>query len=142
MQKAICGDGSDNIEKSCERVAEGTAPDLIKILENTSLIGKEFPKDEKELRQICESLGTRYKKAFLNFNKEKYDRNIELVDLNLVDNDIDQQLIDSITATISNCQNRIDTFAAMEEMNRFDIKEIFPDEIIQNVNMRYHNLFI
>ena len=133
MQKAICGDGSDNIEKSCDRVAGGTAPDLIKILENTILLEKEFPKDEKELRTICENLGVKYKKAFLNFNKEKYERNLELVDLNLVDGDIDQQLIDSIIATISNCKNKINPISAITDLHRFDIKEIYPDEIIQTI---------
>lgn len=141
MQKAICGDGSDNIGKSCERVAEGTAPDLIKILENTILIDKKFPKTEEELREICNSLQIKYKKAFLNFDREKYERNIGLVDLNLVDNDVDQQLIDSIVATISNCRNRIDPIAAITELHRFDIKEIYPDEIIQATYSRENNLF-
>lgn len=142
MQKAICGDGSDNIAGSCSGVAGGTAPALIKILENTIMQNKNLPKDEKELRTLCENLQIKYKKAFLNFDRQKYENNLQLVDLNLVDNDIDEQLVDSITSIISNCKEKIDVFAAHGYLGKFGINEVFPDEIIQQINLRYHNLFI
>lgn len=142
MQKAICGDKSDNIGKSCEKVAEGTAPALITLLENTIFQNKKFPEDEKELRESCTNLGIKYKSAFLNFDREKYEQNLQLVDLNLVDGDVNQQLLDSIISTISDCENKIDAFAAFDELNRFEIREIDPYEIIQNVNFRRKNLFL
>lgn len=142
MQKAICGDGSDNIGKSCVGVAEGTAPILVKLLENTVLRNKEFPKDEKELRTMCEDLNLKYKKAFLNFDKEKYENNIKLVDLSLVDGDVDQQLIDSIVAKISNCENMENSYQALVNLSQLGINEIYPDEIIQAICMRRKNLFI
>lgn len=142
MQKAICGDKSDNIGKSCDKVAEGTAPALITLLENTMFRNKDFPKDEKELREKCKELNIKYKSAFLNFDKERYDRNIQLVDLNLVDEDVNQELIDSIVATISDCKNKIDVFEANKYMARFEIEKIDPHEIIQNVTYRQKNLFI
>lgn len=142
MQKAICGDGSDNIGKSCTGVAEGTAPTLIKLLENTVLQNKDFPKDEKELRTLCENLNLKYKKAFLNFDKEKYENNLKLVDLNLVDGDVDQQLIDSIVAKISNCENMENSYQALVNLSQLGINEIYPDEIIQAICMRRKNLFI
>lgn len=142
MQKAICGDGSDNIGKSCTGVAEGTAPALIKILENTVLQNKDFPNDEKELRELCENLNIKCKKAFLNFDKQKYEQNIKLVDLSLVDGDVDEQLIDSIVSTISNYKQKINVINAYTYMSRFDITEIYPDEIIQTIGLREKNLFI
>lgn len=142
MQKAICGDKSDNIGKSCTGVAEGTAPALIKILENTILQNKDFPNNEKDLKELCENLEIKCKKAFLNFDRQKYENNLQLVDLSLVDDDVDEHLVDSIVSIISNCKEKTDVFAAHGYLGRFGINEIFPDEIIQEVNRRYHNLFL
>lgn len=139
--KAICGDGSDNITGCCQGVAEGSSNHLIKILKHY-YAGNKFPEDEKELRDLCNELGCKYKKAFLNFDENIFKRNLQLVDLRLVENDIDEQIVDSIISTISDCKARVNLFGAMKLLNDYEIKDFSASSMIEKVNSRYSKLFV
>lgn len=137
MYKAIKGDNSDNIPGSCKGVGDKTVNDFIKLLK---LYKDNYPTDEKTMREVCENIGIKYKKVFLNFDKERYDTNIELVDLNLVE--ADSSIVDSMVSLISNCKSGIDYFSAIKILGNYGIKEISVDEIINTVSQRYDNLLL
>lgn len=136
--KAILGDKSDSIPGSCKGVGEASANSLIKIIKyfNNDFIG--YPETEEDMRNLCEELGIKYKKAFLNFDKERFIKNMKLVDLNLVE--ADENVVDSMISLISNCKSGVDYFNATKLLNSYGIKEVSVDSIISLVSQRYNNL--
>lgn len=137
MYKAIKGDGSDNIPGSCKGVGDKTINDFIKLLKSYK---DNYPSTESSMKEACDNIGIKYKKVFLNFDKERYEKNIQLVDLNLVE--ADNSIIDSMVALISNCKADVDYFSAMKIISGYGIKEISVDDIIDTVSRKYSNLLI
>lgn len=140
IYKAIAGDGSDNIPSSCKGVGAKTAPDLIKIIKYVSERDSidDYPKNEVDMKSVCNLIDIKFKKAFLNFDVERFKTNMELVDLNLVE--ADDSIIDSMISLISNCKSGVNYFDAIKLMNSYGIKEISVDNIISLVSQRYNNL--
>lgn len=138
IYKAIMGDKSDNIPGSCKGVGDASVNSLIKIIRYTDNKYNEYPHNESSMRTVCESIDVKYKKAFLNFDKERFIKNMKLVDLNLVE--ADDSIIDSMVSLISDCKSGVDYFNATKILSSYGIKEISVDDIISLVSQRYNNL--
>lgn len=143
--KAINGDGSDNIPGSCKGVGEASINGLIKIIKSMrnddgTFDFTNYPKDVDTLRACCNSLDIPYKKAYLNFNINRFLTNMELVDLNKVSSDCTPELIESIKATIENDSKCADYFKAISALGSMAIKEFPADEFISAVSIRKPNL--
>ena len=144
--KAITGDGSDNIPGSCKGVGGTNATNLSKVLRTYSIDRSKnlwdsmdnYPSTEKDLRDLCDQLGVKYRAAYLNIDRDRFIKNMELVDLNLVE--FDEDVLDSISSTLSTCRNSIDFFAAMKMLSDLSIREFPADVLIENVYSRYCNL--
>ena len=139
-QKAICGDGSDNISGSAEGVGSGTALGLIKILQKYNYTDEWINEPDSSLKDYCKSVGVSYRKAYKNFNLERFNINLELVDLAKVANDVDEEFRNTIRATIDSCRSTVNFFALAQLLGSLDIKEVSPDEIMNNVAARYKTL--
>lgn len=139
-QKAICGDGSDNIPGSAAGVGAGTSLGLIKILQKYNYTDEWLTESDNDLKDYCKSLGLSYRKAYKNFDLKRFQTNLELVDLNLVANDTDDEFKDTIRATIDSCRSTVNFFGLAQLLGSLDIKEIAPDEIMNNVAVRYKSL--
>lgn len=139
INKAIIGDASDNIPGCCKGVSGGTSGTLIKILKNLDYTDELF-KSEDKIREFCKNHNLKFRKAFLNFDEERFETNLELVDLSLVEND--SSVIDSIIATIDNSRTSVDYFSAIRNLNILGIKEISADELLSNVSNRFNNIKI
>lgn len=137
INKAIIGDGSDNIPGCCKGVGGGTSLTLIKILKSLDFNDDLF-KSEDKMREFCKENNLKFRKAFLNFDKERFETNLELVDLSLVEND--PQVIDGIISTINNSRNLVDYFSAIRYVNKLGIKEINIDELLSNVSNRFSGI--
>lgn len=137
INKAIIGDGSDNIPGCCSGVSGGTSGTLIKILKALDFNDELFESEDR-MREFCKENNLKFRKAFLNFNKERFEKNLELVDLSLVEND--SQVIDSIISTINNSRNLVNYFAAVRNLNILGIKEVSVDELLSNVSNRFDGI--
>lgn len=137
MNKAIIGDGSDNIPGCCKGIGGGTSGQLIKLMKLVDEYSDINPENEDMLRKLCADNGIKFRKAMINFNSDRYDKNIQLVDLNLVDTDVTQNIIDSIYSEVSNCRSNTDFFKLSAKLSMLGIKEIYPDQLISMVKDRY-----
>lgn len=137
MQKSITGDGSDNIPSSCNGVGNGTAIHLIRALKECSKRNIDF-RIPDNVKKLCKDNGMIYRSAFSNFNIERFLINMELVDLKRVK--FDQQIYESILATIDSCKNGVNYFACVSVLKSLGINEVSPDEMIQMVSSRYKHL--
>ena len=143
MNKAIIGDGSDNIPGCCKGIGGGTSINLIKLI---NILKDEHDKDlsfinienEEEIKNICKENNIKFRKAMLNFNLERYNINLELVDLNKVE--VPDNIMESIYLTIDSCRQHVNYFSFAKMLNQMGIKEISPDEIINMVHDRYELL--
>lgn len=143
LWKAIRGDGSDNIPGCCKGVGEGSVNEFIKLLYTfrDSLDNWDFssyPKTESDMRNWCNSFEIKYKKAYLNFDKDRFFANLELVDLDKVE--VDERIYDSIVSTISNCRSNTNYFSAVKILQSLEIKDISADNLMENISIRYNNL--
>lgn len=140
--KAINGDGSDNIPGCCQGVGPVYAPHLLKIINNTS-DDKVF-ESELSLKSFINdnNLDIKYRKAYLNFDRERYNMNLNLVCLDLVKEDLDDYIISGIVSEVENCESKRDYFGAIKILGSLEISAISADEIIENVSRRYSNLKI
>lgn len=124
--KCMLGDGSDNITKACEGVGPSNVVSLLKLLkENNNVI----PQDEKELKEVCKNINIKYRKAYMNFDKEIYKRNLRLIDLQFVEQEVNEQLIDSIIAQIE-YTNKIDTQHILKILDSLNIKHFDYNKLI------------
>lgn len=139
INKAIIGDGSDNIPGCCRGVGGKTSGTLIKILKVLDFNDELF-KSEDKMREFCKNNNLKFRKAFLNFNKERFETNLELVDLSLVEND--NNVIDNIISTINNSRTSVDYFSAVRNLNHLGIKEVSVDELLSNVSNRFNKIKI
>lgn len=141
------GDGSDNIPGSCKGVGEKSINDFIKLLlnfhfsePNNHFDFSGYPNTIDDMKNRCEILGIKYKKAYLNFNPERFFINLKLVDLRLVDKDITPELIDSIFSILRDCNRQVNYFSLAKGLGDLGIKEVSADELISNVSQRKQNL--
>ena len=131
--KSIVGDGSDNIPSACYQVGEKTAPGLYQLYESVKLNNLNFPSTEEELNNVCKKLNLPKRKAYINFNENQFLTNLLLTDLSLVDNDITQDIIDSVNNTLQvvinnldpNNKETINIFMNNCEIRTFDSKYLY-----------------
>jgi len=146
IYKSVIGDNSDNIPSSCAGVGEVTVGSFIPVLKHFSVNGvwdfSNYPKTESDMRALCVELDTKYRKAYLNFDAQRFLTNIELVDLSLVYNDISIEIIDNIKSFIYNSRNHVNYFTLIAELAKCEIKNIDVDTLMSTVKNRYDNLFI
>lgn len=142
MNKAIIGDGSDNIPGSCKGVGAGTSINLIRLIEilNNRNIGFDVLNQSNSdmIKELCKENGLKYRKAMLDFDVNRYNTNIELVDLNLVE--VNDDILQSIYSTIDNCRNNVNYFTFVKKLNQLGIREVPADELISNVSERFSAL--
>lgn len=140
--KAINGDGSDNIPGCCPGVGPVYSPHLLKIIQNAE--DDSIFESESSLKSFIEEkkLDIKYRKAYMNFNRDRYNTNLNLVSLDLVKNDLDDYIITGIVSEVENCDSKRDYFSAVEILGNLEISAISADEIIENVSRRYPNLKI
>lgn len=143
--KAISGDGSDNIPSAAKGIGAASINEFIKLVykfmdTNGKYDFSSYPATVESMKEFCADNNIKYKKAYLNFDSDRFLTNLELVDLNKVD--IEERIVRSMVTTFTNIRSEVDYFKAMNILHRLDIKEISADELMQNVSMRYHNLLV
>ena len=143
VNKAIIGDGSDNIPGCCKGIGGGTSINLVKlfnVLDEKYDQGLEFirPENESEIREICKENNIKFRKAMLNFDLKRYITNLELIDLNRVE--VPDDIMESIYLNIDSCRASVNYFSFTKMLNHMGIKEISPDELINMVHDRYELL--
>lgn len=136
INKAIIGDGSDNIPGCCKGVSGGTSGTLIQIIKNIN----ESDFNEDKMKEFCAKHNFKFRKAFLNFDRDRFNKNIGLVDLSLVEND--SQVIDSIVSIIDGSRGAVNFFAAVKHISSLGIKEVSVDELLSNVSNRFDGIKI
>lgn len=128
--KIILGDSSDQIPSCAKGVGPGTVLNLINLINETN---GNYTRDEKELKKLCEDKEIKYRKAFINFNREEYIRNLQLIDLRLVDIDVKDYIIDSLVAQIESVQK--DTvFNIVSILNNLKIQHLDYTTLIQLID--------
>jgi len=140
IAKAVLGDGSDNIPGSCKGVGKANINSLIKLLKSTIMMSESYPKEMDEMKELCTDLDIKYRKAFLNFDIDRFRINMELVDLNRVE--VTESILDSIVSTINNCKSNIDYFKAVSYLSNLEIKEFSVDNLIALVSNKYSSLMV
>ena len=142
--KAILGDNSDNIKSSCRGVGDKTVNGMLPLLKLFYVDGiwnfNKYPKEEKRMKLLCDSIDTKYRKAFLNFSPERFIINMELVDLEKVV--FTDEVYNSVISTITNSKAYVDYFKAVSSMSELEIREFSVDELLESVNNRYSNLLL
>lgn len=143
LWKAIRGDASDNIPGCCKGVGEKSVLDFIDLLylfrdSNGNWDFNKYPDNIDDLKSLCNENNISYKKAYLNFDKDRFFINLELVDLNKVE--VPQDIEDSIISVISDCKSHMNYFSAAKMLADLEINNISIDTIIENVSLRYRFL--
>ena len=140
-RKALIGDPSDNIPSACFQVGEKTALGLYKLyIESIKMVGG-FPANEDELAAKCEAIGIQKRKAYLNFNEEQFLKNLLLMDLSLVKNEITPELIESINSVIVAHSNLKDTNLIKDAFNTLDIRVFLTNNLLNNVERNKHQIY-
>lgn len=134
IEKSIIGDPSDNIPSCCKGCSKGTVAGLRTLLKNCNFDLKTVS-NGKKLKEKCSELGIKYRKAYLNFDIERYNKNVSLIDLSLVEDNT--YVYDNIIASISNSKNETSYFKAMAEISKHDIIDIDIDYFISEVRKRF-----
>lgn len=138
-QKALLGDGSDNIPSACKGVGEKTTKmffetyDKLKELNCFDIIH-----DEKLLKKFCNDNDLTYRKAYTNFDETQYLLNLELVDLSKIqDSELnDEAIYDAIKRTYKNN----DVMAPVHLLNRYEIKTVNTNVIFEKLVMTRFNI--
>lgn len=104
----------------CEGVSTGTALGLFKILESK----KPFPTNETELKEICKELGISKRTAYLNYNPEQFDINMQLMNLQLVDADITDEFINGLYNEILIERDLTDSIYVSTKLNELEMFSI------------------
>lgn len=128
--KIILGDSSDNIPSCAKGVGPGTVVGLIDLINETK---GNYTRDEKELKKLCESKDIKYRKAFINFDRDTYIRNMKLIDLRLVDTNVEDYLIDAIEAQIESTHKDI-IFNIISILNELKIEKFDYTSFIQLID--------
>lgn len=138
-QKALCGDGSDNIPSSCYMVGEKSCKSFFEVYDSLVNDNKlDIINDENLLKEYCKEHDLKYKKAFTNFNKNRFLSNIELVDLNKIqDNEFND---DDIYESIRKVYKNKDVKLPLKYLNKYEIKTINTNIIFESLVMARHNI--
>lgn len=128
--KIILGDTSDEIPSCAKGVGPSTVKNLIKLIDETN---GNFTRDEKELKKLCESKDIKYRKAFTVFNREEYKRNMQLIDLKLVELDVQDFIVDSLIAQIETTE-KSSVFDILKILNELQIKHFNYNKLIEVVD--------
>lgn len=140
--KAIIGDQSDNIPSACYQVGEKTALPLYRIYTYCKEQEISFPTDEKSLTDICKKLNISKRKAYLNFDENIFLRNLLLVNLFIVENDIDDNVLNEIDNSIRATINEFDLDTLTNILNELEINRFDTQSLVQNVNTTKGNVYI
>lgn len=132
--KALQGDDSDNIPGACKGVGEGNTKGLWVLYKYCLENNVDYPKTEKEVRDICKEIGVKYRSAYLNLDFERYNINLQLVDLNLVR--VSPNVLDSIVATVMNSESSISYFNAVRQLSELEITDFSLDELMRSVKLK------
>lgn len=145
ISKAILGDTSDNIDTACKGVGDKFVLSMVRIIKRYSVDRYKnewyihnYPENEDDMKTLCDLLDVGYRKAFLNFDKDLFIRNMALVDLQLVE--YDDNIISSIKATICNSNSFVNFFKFVASLGQLGITEVNIDTILQAVSSRYKNM--
>lgn len=122
--KAIVGDPSDNIPSACYGVGEKTAGGLMKLYESCYNANIKFPTTEEELDNTCKKLNVPKRKAYINFNEEQFNTNMDLMDLQLVLDDITPDFINLLYDEIIMETKMMDEYLVAEKLKNLEIYSI------------------
>lgn len=120
QRKAITGDYLDMTKSSCPGIGSMYYDSLYKLL---NIIGFDnmSNNDDKSIRDICEKNKIPFRKAYLNFNLDRYNINKRLYDFNFY---ISDNIINQINMMLSNLSNReIEITSLIFENAKHYIKE-------------------
>lgn len=143
MIKSIVGDVSDNIPGCCKGVGGGTAINIVnifKICTSKDINPRELFSNLDELKSLCKENGIKFFKAYGNFDFDRFNINLELVDLKKVDYDVTDFLLQSIVSIIYNCRNNVNYFSFIKKLGELEIHNLNADELINTVSNKYNNL--
>ena len=133
--KIILGDTSDQIPSCAKGVGPANVCNLINLIDETK---GDFTRDPKELKKFCESKDIKYRKAYTVFDRDAYKRNMQLIDLRLVDLDVQDYVIDSIVAQIESVQ-KDNIFNIIQILNDLEIKHFNYNKMIELVEKSKFN---
>lgn len=138
-QKALLGDGSDNIPSACKGVGEKLSKPFFEVYNKLKEENKlDVLMDEGALKKYCKDNDLLYRKAFTNFSETQYLINLELVDLSKIKNDeINEGAIyDKIKAVYKNN----DVGNVMHLLNRYEINKVNTNVIFEKLILTRHNI--
>ena len=138
-QKAFCGDASDNIPGACFKVGEKSFKDFYKVYEALKQEDKmDLFKSETELQAYCKEKGFKFKKAYCNFDENRYLRNLELVDLSKIrDSELNDE---AIYESIKRVYKNKDVKKTMHLLEKCEIRTINTNVIFENLMMTRYNI--
>lgn len=145
MWKALNGDGSDNIPTSIKGVGDKFMGEFIKLI-NLHRNGTDYadleryPYDPKQLQELCFNNDIKYRKAYINFDKQRFLINLELVDLNKVE--VVPEIFESMVETITNSPEHTNYFSVLKLLGNLEIKEFDVDSLMESVAGRTSNLLL
>ena len=132
-KKALVGDPSDNIPSACFQVGEKTALGLYKLYMESKNQNTNFPKNEDEFANMFKKINIPKRKAYLNFNEDQFLKNILLMDLSLVENEITQKLLVELNDIIMTQSNNNNISIINNALNELDIKTFIPTNLLNIV---------
>lgn len=133
--KAIVGDASDNIPSACFQVGEKTAPDLFKLYEDVCINkGLPYPTTEEELSIRCKDVGISKRKAYLNFNENQFLTNVSLTNLAIIDDEINQNILETIYQDVINNINNIDEDLILKKFNEYQFNTLNDKDLLKTVS--------
>lgn len=143
--KSVLGDPSDNIPSCCKGIGEASIVEFIKLINcfkisSTVWNFDNYPQTESDMKSFCSDKGIKYKKAYLNFDKQRFYVNMELVDLNRVE--VPDEIMESIVATVSNCKGMTNYFNAIKILSELEIRDIDVSELMMRVSTRDKNILL
>ncbi len=132
-RKALVGDPSDNIPSACFQVGEKTALGLYKLYMESKQQNKQFPTNEEELAKLCKEFDIPKRKAYLNFNEDQFLKNILLMDLSLVHNEINDKIIMEINDTILSQSENTNINIINNALDELGIRTFLPQNLLDIV---------
>ena len=142
VQKAISGDPSDNIPSVTDneterkyRVGEATASKIAKVVVACNEDSKKY---FEELLQITDRDRNKIQGFLRNHNN--YEKNMQLVDLSLVENDA--QVIDTMIAEIRLKAGKAKLFEVLSKLGEMDIASIDVNGLVSRITALQRVLFI
>jgi 5'-3' exonuclease len=149
IYKAIIGDKSDNIPSACKGVGDKTVLPLIKLVREFSAdrqnnkwydLEHNFPRTVERLQLLCGKFDLTYKKSYLNFDVDRFIKNVGLVDLILCD-DLDHIKSHAISQ-LENCDSKVNFFAVMQLLSKYGVYDIQIEQVISGISIRHKKLFV